>query len=237
MKYFLLLVIVAKACISFAQTDPFVTNIKPGNVAGLEAYDKSGKPIPKGTEAAIDGSAMLNQHFEKGIVKFRNGQEFKDVLLNLSLINNQLYFKKDSTEMVFIIPVEQFLLPVINEGKAKTVLFKSGYPTVGKQTNRTFYQVLSDGPRVQFLKYEYKTMSEHFVYGSLPANEYKSERLFFMYNLANKQITKIAINAKSVRKALARYEAEIDRFLLQNKGKLTREDEIISLVEYINQQL
>lgn len=234
MKYILLLAILTRASFAIAQGDPFVSNINPSSVAGFEAHDLSGKRIPSGKEAPVDGSAMLNEHFEKGTVKFKNGQQFKDVLLNLSLVNNQLYFRKDSTEMMFIIPVEQFTLPVIDEGKAETFLFKSGFPDIHNQTSKTFYHICAEGSKLQLLKYEYKVVREHYSYGGPVKNEYKTDDQLFIYDVTANKISEIRTNAKSLKKALPGYEAEIDKFSSQNKVKFTREDEIKAFVEYVN---
>lgn len=234
MKLLLLATILFQAVIAHSQTDPFISNLNISNGALLDVHDLTGKKIPTGKEAHVEGSTMLNEHFEKGAVTLKSGQQFKDVLLNLSLINNHLYFRKDSTEIVFVIPIEQFILPVKNGGKEAAFVFKNGYPPIRDLTSETFFQVLSTGPKLHLLKYNYKTVNEHYTYGGPVATEYKLKSSLFIYNVANKQIVPINNNLKSVKKSLPDFEAMIEQFRQQNKVDFKKEEEISALVDSIN---
>ncbi|MGI8636227.1 MAG: hypothetical protein ACR2KZ_12570 [Segetibacter sp.] len=235
MKSLLLFVIIfVHHSIAHSQTDPFVNNINMTNGALLDVYDITGKKVPTGREAAVEGTSMINEHFEKGVVKFKNGQQFKDVLLNLSLINNRLYFRRDSTEVIFIIPVEQFVLPVADGGKEKPSIFRSGYPAIKNLSPASFFQVLNEGSKLHLLKYRHKTVTEHYVYGGPVRNEYKLKSVLFIYKVSNNQIVEIGNNIKSLKKVLPEFEAAIDQFGLKNKIDFKKEEEIRSLVQYIN---
>jgi len=226
--------ILVQNSVVYCQNDPFVSNINITNNAMLEVRDITGKKVPTGKEVAVEGSAMVNEHFEKGMVKFKNGQQFKDVLLNLSLVNNRLYFRKDSTEMIFLIPVEQFILPLTDEGKEEAALFRSGYPAVKDLSSNSFLEILNEGSKLHLLKYRYKTVAEHYVYGGPERNEYKLKSRLFIFNVGNRQMVEIGNTIKSIKKALPEFKTAIDQFGLTNKSDFKREDEIISLVKYIN---
>lgn len=234
MKYTILPAFVLSFVSVSAQIDPFVSNINPTNVAGLEPYDITGKKIPTGREVPVNGSYMLNEHFEKGVVKFKNGQQVKDVLLNLSLLNNQLYFKQDTSEMVFILPVDQFVIPVAADGQYQPYLFKNGYPPIKNQTGKTFYQVLCDGLKLQLLKYAYKTPQERYQYGTAGKNEYKLEERLFVFNVLENKILEINKNEKSVIKSLPGFQSAIQKFQLQHNVKFTKNEELVSLIDFIN---
>lgn len=237
MKYLLTLIIFANISLANAQPDIFNSTNNTSTVGTLEAYDQSGKRIPIGSSSIVEGSKMLNDRFEKGIVKFRSGQQYTDVLLNLSLVTNELYFKKDSMQLMFANPVEQFTLPVNDNGKEKTFFFKSGYPYTGKQTNTSFYQLLTGGPKFEFLKYEYKTASERYTYGGPVKNEYETRCQLYIYDVINDKIFEISNNIKSLKKSLPAYETIIDNFASQNKTKFKQEDEIKLLIDFINKQI
>lgn len=233
MKYFLLFILFTSSSLIYGQVDPTISVISRARGAVLQATDATGGPIPSAKEV-VDGSSMLNESFEKGVVKFKTGQQFKDVLLNLSLVNQQLYLKKDSTEITFILPVDYFVLPVTDEGKVQTFLFRSGYPAIGKQTSKSFYQIVADGAKFQLLKFRNKTINERYVYGSPFKKEYKLEHRLFIYNVINKHISEITTNVKSLKKALPGYEADFDKYLSQKILPFKKEEEIKSLVDRIN---
>src|SRR4051794_36935373 len=82
----------------------------------IEAYDLSGKRIPLGDQREPEGSKMLNNEFVPGIVRFAGATTNYRLLINFSLLNNDLYFKKDSAVLAFINPVDSFSIPVKDHG-------------------------------------------------------------------------------------------------------------------------
>jgi len=220
-----------------AQSDAFNSTTSTSNSPTLQAYDISGKPIPTGNQFTIDGTAMLNERFENGIVRLKSGQQFKDVPLNFSLVSNELYFKKDSEQMVFVNPVEQFALPVKDNGKEKTAFFKSGYPAIGRQNDKSFYQVLTGGPKLELLKYEYKTAREHYSYGGPVKKAYELRQRLYVYDVINGKIFEIGNSSASIKRSLPAYENDINEFASQNKVKFKNDHDIELLVAFINQKL
>lgn len=72
MKCLLLVVIIlVQNLVAYSQNDPFVSNINITNSALLEVRDITGKKVPTGKEVAVEGTAMVNEHFEKGVVKLK----------------------------------------------------------------------------------------------------------------------------------------------------------------------
>ena len=173
---------------------------------------RSGEP---GCTGSLDGVKCTIFIKKNLIVKLKNGQQFKDVLLNLSLVSNELYFRKDNLQLVFMNPVEQFALPVNDNGKEKTFSYKSGYPVIDNQTDISFYRVLTGGPKFELLKYEYKTATQHYTYGGPVKNEYEIRYRLYIYDVVNNKILEINTNIKSLKKTLPAYETAIDNFASQ----------------------
>lgn len=236
MKYFFFLIILAEAAVCNGQSDMFSTSGNQANALTLEAYDIAGKRIPTGNQAAIEGNQMLNENYETGVVLFKNGHLYKNAAINFSLANDALYFKKDSMELAFADPVEQFALPVKDEDKVTTFFFKSGYPGIDKQTNKSFYQVLTSGPRLELLKYKHKIVREPYTYGGPVRKEYATDDRLYIYDSAGNRMFSIKPGINSVKKSLPAYQNDIEVFVSQNKANLKREEEIKQLIDYINKQ-
>ena len=225
-----------KISVATCQTDLISSSAGTPHTPTLEAYDLSGKPIPTGANAAIDGSTMLNEQFVKGVVKFKNGQQYKDVLLNLSLTTNELYFKNDSTTLKFFYPVDEFALTGSNEKDGKIIYFKSGFPKVGANTDGALYQVLSSGSKAYLLKYIYKTAQEHYEYGGAQKKEYVLRERYYVFDVVNHIMSEINLNGNSIKKSLPDYTGYIERYASNNKVNLKKEENIKSLIDYINEQ-
>jgi len=235
MKYFFFCLFIIK--LSFANSQDLFNSITDTrNVYTLNAYDLSGNPIPTGNQAGIEGSKMLMDQFVKGIVKFKNGKIYRDVQLNLSLTGNEVYFKKDSITMAFFNPVDEFALTDNSNSNGKITYFKSGYPAVGTNTNKSFYQVLSKGSKICLLKYIYKTAKEHYEYGGPLKKEYVVKENYYFYDVLNNKMSEINLSTNSIKKSLSAYTVIVKQFLSLNKPNLKREENVISLIDFINQQ-
>lgn len=236
MKFILIFIFLIKLSDATCQADLISSSSSTPNTPTLEAYDLSGKPIPTGANAAIEGSAMLNEQFVKGVVKFKNGQQYKDVLLNLSLTTGELYFKKDSATLKFLYPVDEFALGENNKKDGKIIYFKSGFPRAGANTEETLYQVLAGGSKACLLKYVYKTAQEHYEYGGAQKKEYVLREKYYVYNVVNNIMSETNLNSNSIKKSLPDYIRYIDRYILNNKVNLKKEENVKLLIDFINEQ-
>ncbi len=226
-------------CIPFvvlhAQNDLFgSSSISNSTSIIMDARDISGKPIPSGAQSPVQGSPMITDEFVNGVVKFKGDEATYNLMLGFSLFDNQLYFRKDNITLKFVNPIDNFSLILKDKEATKIMNFKSGYPTVGNNDEGTFYQILLDGPKVQLLKYLYKSVREKYTYGGPTEKEYVEKERLFVYDIASKMITEVTPNVNSIEKALPNYAASIEKLASQIKVK--HEEEIIALLTAINNE-
>ena len=189
------------------------------NASGMmESYDATGKRIPSNNQI-VSGNKMLSNDFVFGVVKLKDQENKVSLLVNFSLYNNLLLFKKDSLMLTFANPVEEFSMLVKEEGINKAMTFKSGYPKIGTNTESSFYQVVTDGPKIQLLKYIYKTVQDKFSYNGPVQREYAYRENFYLYDAVKKTITEIKPSVKSISKSNPELTASIERYAIQNKVK------------------
>lgn len=200
----------------------------------IEAYDLNGKRIPSGDEVEPEGSKMLLDQYVKGTVRLKGSSGTVNLMINLSLTDNQLLFKKDSTVLAFATDVDSFSVPVTHSGKREQMNFKAGFPSAGANNSNTLYQVLQDGQRVQLLKFVYKVAEELYSYGGPIRKEFTTKNKLYIYDKKNGTITEITTAGKAVKKSLPDYSPVVDNFLLQKKIKT--EQDVASLVSVINEQ-
>lgn len=206
------------------------------NSGTLDAYDLSGKAIPTGNQAEVEGSSLLNDKFVKGVVKFKDGRKFSIDSLNFSLLNNELHFKKNNVELVFTNPVDEFVLPSTGNGKDRAVYFRSGYPDIDGNSSKTLYSLLSDGVNVQLLKYQYKSIQEIYHYSLGAEKKFVLKERMFVYDFNTRKISEVGRNINSLKKSLPSYAEDIDRFASSNKLNIHNEEDLVSLIQYLNRK-
>jgi hypothetical protein len=206
---------------------------KIGGSAFVNAYDINGKPFTATNLANAEGSPMFSTDWNLANITFRNGMITKDVPVQLNLIDNQLYFKKDNATLLFVDPVASFDFAYTDNDVKKLAHFKNGYPAIQKNNENTYYQVLVDGP-MQLLKYSYKTLAQRAEYGQTAKYEYQLWQELYAYNANSKTITKIK-DKSSLINAFPDYAKTINDFAAQKNSKLKSEYELTDLFHSLNQ--
>lgn len=205
------------------------------NMFEMNAYDISGKPLAsKGP--AMEGSPMLNSNWGRGLVKFRNGNWVSDVELQYNIRENELYFRKDNQIFSFVDTVQEFILAYEEEGVPHSVLYRSGYPSIGKNKSLQFFEVVQDGANLQLLKLTIKVLIEKNSYGRGKEKEYKDSFQWYVFNLKKREITRIKKDKSSLQQALPDYAERIELLAKENGYKLRTEEEIAELINLLNRQ-
>lgn len=224
-------------CLSFCIV--FVTilqaqslNSNFNGAAFAEGYDVSGTPFTEINKNDFDGTPYLNDNWTKGQVKMKSGMVIKNIDLKLNLYGNQLLFKKNDTIFMFANPVSEFTLLNADGDSAKRILFRCGYPDATPTGTTKFYQVLADGSKLHFVRYVYKVLQDEVNYGGPVRRQYQQKELWFIYD-SGKGILVPVKNSKALIKSLPDYSQQIRSFEAGNK--LSKEEDYIKLVNYINQ--
>lgn len=197
-------------------------------------FDIAGKPLSLGNLPDIEGYPLLNKNWMTGTVIFRDGRLYAGLLLNLNLYSNELLFLKDSIELVFTDPVKEFSITHIENKLPAQTRFRSGYPASGKRSDNSFYEVLTDGPIVELIKYRSKVVVEIILYGGAVKRIYQQEDNLFAFDVKNKKIQPLPKGIKAVKDFLPDCTALINQFVSNNKLTMKDESNLILLFQYIN---
>ena len=201
----------------------------------MDAYDVSGKPFTSiNKSASIEGSAMLSDEWNEGMVVFERGYSINKIAIRFNLYENELYFKKDSVIYTFADAVREFTIPFNDEGQIRILKFRNGYTPQHKRTLNSFYQVLVDGKNAQLLKYVSKIVRENWEY-SRPVKKYyeQKEELFIQDNMTG-QLTAIKKDKQSLIKALPSHASSINKLAKDNDLDLNTEAGLKRLIELLN---
>ena len=175
---------------------------------------------------------FINQTWRKGTVYFRNTPEKLELPLIFDLYSNKLYFLKDGVIMEFTEPIKEFTISVGKEDSV-SILYRSLYPAIHKNTDETFYEVLIDG-NFQLLKCKAKTIGLYKDL-NLPEEErtYTKELLYAL--LPNGNMVVVKKDKEFLLKEMAEYSVAIQKICSDEKLKLKNEAQLKELFASLNQ--
>ena len=122
----------------------------------------SGNLYKNTNEGDIRGSAFFQESWLPGIIYLEDGYRADKFLLKLDLHSNELLFEHDGKALAVVNPVKEF---VLNSPVGTQYLFRSGFMPVETNDEKTFYQVVVNGP-TSLLKHIRKNINERKEYGS-----------------------------------------------------------------------
>ena len=97
-----------------------------------DVFTMSGSRISSTDFSEVNGTPNLLPNYIHGTVIFENGKVYRDGLLQLNLVTNQVQFLNNGKPLVFAEPVKSFTLIDTSGGEKKTAWFNSGYPDFGQ---------------------------------------------------------------------------------------------------------
>jgi hypothetical protein len=191
----------------------------------------NGKPWEEIKYTDIEGIPYLTEDWNLGTVKFRNDTYAKDMLLRFDLYNNKLYFKRNDTEYSFVLPVREFRISYKKNGD--TSVFRSGYSSIDKNNEETFYEVLVDG-KFQLLNYFSKIMQEYTSYNEPPKKRFATKSQLIA-RLPDGNLVKIKNDKDDIIASMPQYADAARKIIDDNKLKLRTDEQVIHFFTLLNQ--
>ena len=200
-------------------------------------YDGKGEPIQVNDHSNIGGTPFLQSDWAYATIKLTDGRSFSDSMVNYSLYNDQLYFKRDDRIYQIQFPVKEFLIECPGQkNDRKFFHYQNGFPEVGKNDNTTFYQVLFTGEKMQLLKWEHKQIRENYNYNGPYESNYTPVFEYFIYYPQQKRIASLGSkpDVKRIGKEIPEYVSEIDDYSAANKINTRKEDNLVKLISALD---
>lgn len=198
-----------------------------------ESYGQDGKPMTAKARV-VEGSPMFQEKWFEGKVVLTKGKEFSGAQFQFNLATQQLFFKKDSTVFAFTEPLVSFTLSQQQKGVLQSFEFKNGYPAIGKWGSNCIYQVLVSGDKIHLLKLAIKKEQERYDYNQPAKWVYKDEISWYAYLPATREIREVKNNQQDLLKTIPEFEAGINGFVANKKGKKLDEPTLSLLFQSLN---
>ena len=169
----------------------------------------------------------------RGNVKFRNGQEAKNILLLFDVINNSLYFKEGKTTMEFVLPVYEFEIGLLLDPDTAMVRYRSSYPAVNNNNDETFYEIVVDGSKMQLLWCRAKNV-KMYKDESVPEQRRNTEKEQWYVYLPEGKMVKIKKDKNEIIQALPEYADQINKIVKEKSLRLKEAEDFIQLFASLN---
>ncbi|MES2329089.1 MAG: hypothetical protein V4539_05760 [Bacteroidota bacterium] len=230
MKKHLLLFCLLPALYSSGQTA--LANGGSGVPGLIEIRDVSGRPFTA-TATEVKGSPLLSENWGTGYVKFANGRILKDVSLRFNLFNNELYYKLEDIEFVFVDPVTEFSFSYDEKGKSHFAFFRNGYPGTRPGSGTLYYEVLTDGKRYKLLKRNYKSISEAYEFNSIPSRIFRQNGELYIYDAQARALIPVKYK-QSLSELVPELSGQLAQLQGNEKGRFKSEKELVELFTQLN---
>jgi hypothetical protein len=200
-----------------------VTTLQAGAVWGL--YDN------------IKGSAFYSDGWHKGYILLQDKRIAKNISLSFNIYANQLFYLQDSQALILdaSVPVEEFGINDQIEDSNKMTMFRCGYPSTGRNNEKTFYQVLS-GSRIALLKHYNKSIVEINNSIGIRDKTFIDSETWYVYDPDKNKMFAIKRNKNSLIDALPQYAGIIQSIIQLKNLKLKNESDWAILFDELNNQ-
>jgi hypothetical protein len=139
----------------------------------------------------VEGTAFFKDGWGKGYVVLKSGRRFNDVVLQVDLYRQQVYFQHQGATYSFHEPVVEAVIQYPDDTDRPERLFRTGYPSAGSHNASTVYEVLADGSRLQLLAWHGKNLVEKTNYGGAAVKQFVAETQYWLYDVASKLLVPV----------------------------------------------
>jgi len=201
----------------------------------LEAYNIRGRAFVNKDAVNVEGTPLLNTEWGRGEVRFKNGGVVKDIELKFNLERNELYFNNKDQLYLFNDPVVAFTINYTNMGKSLEKTFRNGFPINGRLGNETFYEIIADGEKFQFINFASAFLSNANSYGGSSAKQiFTNAEEYYIFERASGAMIKTKKSIASIAESLPALKEIVTKVASEKKLKLRNHEEIRLLFEALN---
>ena len=191
------------------------------------------KPIRLPVLQEVGGSLFMTDEYQIGSVTIAENKIASNIPLKFNIYNNAVMIEKNGQGQ----KLESFEIVSYNitgnDGMAKQIIFKQGYPEIDNQTDKTVYQVLSIGPKVHLLKYLSQKVEDAPTMGDYSRREIVTTEQLYIYTPGG-VLKRIKANKKSLVEALPLLSSKIEEVISSNNLNLKNESAITDLIIALN---
>ncbi|MCW3109587.1 MAG: hypothetical protein JWQ09_4093 [Segetibacter sp.] len=210
--------------LSFSSFAQYIVTLK-----NEDGYLKNadGSLIQKTTTFIEEGSSSLPQKNCLVVLKTRDGKAYNNVNGRIDLQTGGFIFTVKEQDFICALQVDQITFDSCDAALSGAI-FKTGYPPVDKQNDKSLYQVLSQG-KATLLKHYAVTWQDITLFNTTNTTRvYKQMEQYYLY--LNGKMFRLEKNKDNLPGLLGSSKDYISK----NKLNLKKEEDAAKLIDYYN---
>lgn len=226
-----LIVLLQFCCIpgTRAQQRSFTGNF---NNANELMTDISGKPIYLKVDYNVEGTPFFPEEYYKADIYIKKGKAYRDVFVKFNLQENLVLFKMaDGTELSSSVPIQRIRFTDTSRNMYNMV-FENGFPSVDKQDDQAYYQILDTG-KITLLKYYSVSYLDKKQYGNASITR-TFEQSQHYYLLQAGTMKKLEKGQDALLSHFADKKDELKKYIEENKLKCRKEEDWKKVITHYN---
>lgn len=205
---------------AFSQEQFFLTDKVSGNI-----YRQKDEYVN------INGSPFFVEEWLPGVMYMKDGARANKFKLRFDAYNNELLFLNGNDPLVVVNPMTGF---DITNFSGTTFRFRCGYPAIDKNTEKSFYQLMEEGPSASLIKLVKKTILTIEEYNKAGGTkEFNLSETYFIVK-PNGTIVKIKKDKNSLLDALSDAGNGLANWVEKKRLRCKTEEELMEVVKAYN---
>ncbi|AXY73062.1 hypothetical protein D3H65_03350 [Paraflavitalea soli] len=191
------------------------------------------------TETAINddqitnasGNPYLFKDWMDGVVLFKSGRLVKQFKLRFDCARNRLMLQFEGAAFAAESQVKEFVL--YTRKNKDSLLFRKGYPAIGKNTEDTYYQVLVSGKAVLLRLYTKVLIEEKQMVNTNNHSRLEDEEYFYL--LQDGVMTNLPRDKEELLKKLPAQPDELKQFVAQQSLRMDKAEDFVKIITKYNE--
>ena len=181
----------------------------------------------------VAGNPYLFREWSDGLVRFSSGRVLNQFKLKFDCAQNRLMLQFNGSTFAAESKVSEFVIFQKNGRKTDSLVFRKGFPNIGRATAETYYQVLCEG-RATLLQLFNKNIIEDKQLGAMSMNRrYQDEDK--LYLLFNNTMTEIVREKNALLELLPDQADALKHYIDVNDLRMKSAADITRIVQKYNE--
>jgi hypothetical protein len=193
-----------------------------------------GKPFASSDYSDISGSPFINKDWRNCTIKLNDGRYFGDVPVKVNILNQSLHYKPiggGEREVSKGIITEVQMPDTSANAVITTRLFRTGFSSIDKNDEHTFYEILDSG-KVELLLWRAVKVTETKIIGVGTEKEYQSSQDYYI-NL-DSNLVKCKKSSSFFIELFADKKDQVKKYIDENNLKCKSEKDFGRIVRFYN---
>lgn len=197
--------------------------------------DILGKPVYLRVEYNVEGTPFYPAEYFSADIYIRNGKIYTGVPVKFNLLENLLLYKQeDGKEMSATSPISRVVFTDTSKNwTMNNVIFENGFPSIDKQNENTYYEVLDSG-KVRLLKCRTVNFTDKKYYGQASMTRvFEQSESYYVY-LPERKMKKMEKGVEFFQSVFTDKKEELIRYIEVQKLKCRKESDWKKAIAYYN---